>query len=135
MRRRIAPIAALALASPAFAVGLAPLSKEGLTAGPSKAFYLTVINPYAEARTFHIYRDPGAAPAATLDQAEEDIAILPTDVTIKPGGQRRIMVVLRNLAPGETRTARVCAQLAQQEGIIHARVCSKLGARRLARRG
>lgn len=127
MKRVLAAVVSLALAGPALAVGLAPLAKEGLTVGPHKAFYLTVINPYTQARTFAVAPDG--------EDAAGHIAILPATLTIKPGGQRRIMVVLRDLAPGETRTTRVCAQLAQQEGMIHARVCSKLSARRLGPRG
>lgn len=141
MKAALAWLAAAAgLAGPAFAVGLAPLSKEGDTVGTDKAFYLTVINPYSDARTFRAYLDgetspsimPASAPAAV--DGPPRLSIIPEAVTIKPGGQRRFLVVLRDLAPGETRTARVCAELAQQEGMIRARVCSKLSARRLARR-
>lgn len=138
MKAAIIALAALAAAAPAFAVGLAPLSKDGMTAGPDKAFYLTVINPYSEVRAFRTYLDKpkgdGVAPEAAALPTETKVTILPEVVSIKPGGQRRIMVILRDLAPGETREARVCAELAQQEGMIHARVCSKLSARRLVRR-
>jgi hypothetical protein len=138
MRAAVTALAALAIAAPAFAVGLAPLSKEGVTAGPDKAFYLTVINPYSEVRAFRTYIDipklDGATSEAAVLPPEPKVTILPEVVSIKPGGQRRIMVILRDLAPGETREARVCAELAQQEGMIHARVCSKLSARRLAPR-
>lgn len=134
MKHRLPIALALLLASPAFAVGLSPLGKDGLTAGPNKAFYLTVINPYAEPRVFTVTPEAEATPAPTEALATKDIAILPATLTIAPRGQRRVMVVLRNLAPGESRTARVCAQLAKQEGLIHARVCSKLSARRLAPR-
>lgn len=142
MRVAIASLAAFAVAGPAFAVGLAPLAKEGLAIGPSKAFYLTVINPYAEARAFRIYVDDRSTAASAMPavpgEATENVAILPATVTIKPAGQRKILVVMRDLAPGETRNVRVCAELAQQEGMINARVCSKLSASRpeprLARR-
>lgn len=128
---------ALALAAPALAVGLSPLAKAGDTAGPNKAFYLTVINPYREARTFRAYEDgaEAAASGAADAGAPARLSILPATVTIKPGGQRRIVVILRGLTPGETRETRVCAELAKQEGMIHARVCSRLTARRLVPRG
>lgn len=119
-------VVAVGLTVPAFGVGMAPLAKQGMTVGPAKAFYLTVINPYAQPRAFRAYVDGAEA-------AGEGIAILPAEVTIKPGGQRRIVVILRDLAPGQTREARICAELAKQEGFIHARVCSKLSATRLAR--
>lgn len=128
MRRRLLPVVlTLIAASPALAVGLAPLAKEGITAGPAKAFYLTVINPYPEARTYRAYVEGG-------DPAHDEVAIVPASLTIKPGGQRRVTVVIRGLEPGETRETRICAELARQEGMIHARVCSQLVARRLAGR-
>jgi P pilus assembly chaperone PapD len=133
MRLRGTLIAALgvALAVPAAGVGLGPLSREGVTDGPAKGFYLTVSNPYAEPRNFRAY------PMAE-DDAAEATATLPVDIRparfrLAAGGQRRILVIAQGLVPGETRRFRVCAELAQQEGMIHARVCSKLAARRLAR--
>ena len=52
-----APLLALAaLASaPAFAVGLGPLAKSGVTDTDRKGFYLTLINPYPTATAFHAY--------------------------------------------------------------------------------
>lgn len=125
-KRSIIAAVASVIAVPALAVGLAPLSKEGLTGGPAKAFYLTIINPYQQPREFRLYVEaaPGT-PQAT---------ILPERVNIKAEGQRRVTVILRDLAPGETRETRVCAELAKQEGMIHARVCSNLVARRVADR-
>ena len=128
-------IAALA-ATPALAVGLSPLRKEGPTAGPAKAFYLTVINPYPDPRAFRAYVDGPAAEAGTGSEgASGNVVILPPNVVIKGKGQRRITVIVRDLKPGETRETRICAQLAKQEGMINARVCSTLVARRLAARG
>lgn len=135
MRRALAALVGLALAGPALAVGLSPLGKDGITAGPHKAFYLTVINPYADAREFRVALDGARLDVPPGTEASPDLAILPALVTVKPGGQRRVVVILRNLAPGESRTTRVCAQLAKQEGMIHARVCSNLSARRLKPRG
>jgi hypothetical protein len=127
VKRLVAVLAAAGLAAPALAVGMAPLVKQGMAVGPAKAFYLTVINPYPQARAYRAYADGD-------ETAAQGITILPAEMTIKPGGQRKIMVILRDLAPGETREARVCAELAKQEGFIHARVCSKLTATRLAPR-
>lgn len=131
--RRLAALAAAAVAcaAPALAVGLGPLEKAGTTAGPAKAFYLTVINPYDGPRVFKVYPERAAG---TPDELARQVAILPAQLTIKGQGQRRIVVILRGLALGETRDERVCAELAQHEGMIHARVCSKLSARRLAGR-
>ena len=133
--RLVGAIVALA-ATPALAVGLSPLRKEGPTAGPAKAFYLTLINPYPEPRAYRAYVD-GAAPVTgeSGEGAANDVVILPATVTIKGQGQRRLTIIVRGLEPGETRETRICAQLAKQEGMINARVCSTLVARRLATRG
>lgn len=42
---RLAPLLGLLATGPAIAVGLGPLSKEGITDSDRKGFYLTVINP------------------------------------------------------------------------------------------
>ena len=133
MSRRLVLSAALSatLAVPAAGVGIGPLARDGVTDGPAKGFYLTVSNPYAEPRNFRAY------PVASDDDAAIGppiaIDIRPARFRLAAGGQRRILVVAQDLAPGETRRFRVCAELAQQEGMLHARVCSKLAARRLAR--
>lgn len=134
MNTRVIGAAALAaaLAVPAAGVGMGPLAREGVTDGPRKGFYLPVSNPYAEPREFRAYptaiEDTGVADAAAMA-----VDIRPTRFRLAAGGQRRILVVAQDLTPGETRRFRVCAELAQQEGFINARVCSKLAARRLAR--
>ena len=129
-RRVAAAILAAAATGPAVAVGLAPLSREGVSDGPEKGFFLTVINPYAEPRNFRAY------PIGWDDDAIDTVAavdIRPAQFRIAAGKQRRILVVAGDLTPGELRRFRVCAELAQQEGPINARVCSKIAARRLAR--
>jgi P pilus assembly chaperone PapD len=133
MRLRGILISALgvALAVPAAGVGLGPLAREGVTDGPAKGFYLTVSNPYAEPRNFRAY--PMAWEGDAADAERLPVNIRPAQFRLAAAGQRRILVVAQDLAPGETRRFRVCAELAQQEGMIHARVCSKLAARRLAR--
>lgn len=135
-RLRLVGAMAVLIAAPALAVGLSPLRKEGPTVGPAKAFYLTVINPYPEPRAFRAYVDGSAGQAGAGDaDSARDVLILPANLAIKAGGQRRITVIVRALEPGETRETRICAQLAKQEGMINARVCSTLVARRLAARG
>lgn len=126
----IAAVVAVAMAAPALAVGLAPLGREGVTDGPEKGFFLTVINPYSEPRNFRAY-----ATGWDDDEAGTMLAvdIRPAQVRIAAGKQRRILVVAQDLSPGEERRFRVCAELARQEGPINARVCSKLAARRIAR--
>lgn len=130
MIRRAAPIAALALlAAPALGVGLGPLTKAGITDGPRKAFYLTLINPYPAAARFTAY---AVGPADEAMQTR--VSILPADATVAGRGSRRLLVIAEDMAPGETYDFRVCAARADQpEGMIHARVCSRLSARRLAR--
>lgn len=132
MRRRLAPLAALLAAAalpavPALAVGLGPLVKSGVTDGPRKAFYLTLINPYPSATAFRAY-----AIGMTDEQPQPRVRILPGDVTLGGNTNRRLLIVAGGLTPGETYEFRVCAERAQPiEGMIRARVCSKLSARRL----
>ncbi|HEY6917099.1 MAG TPA: hypothetical protein VI381_05600 [Allosphingosinicella sp.] len=110
---------------------MGPLKKEGITDGPRKGFYLTVINPYPGAETFRAY-----AVGVADEMAQPRVHILP-GATISIGGKqsRRILIVADDLQPGETYAFRVCAAKAEvMEGMIHARVCSKLSARRVAPR-
>jgi hypothetical protein len=132
MRRRLAALATLLLAvtlpaAPALAVGLGPLSKSGVTDGPRKAFYLTLINPYRDATAFRSY-----AIGMEDELPQPRVRILPGDVTLGGNTSRQLLVIAGGLAPGETFAFRVCAERAQlTEGMIRARVCSKLSARRL----
>ena len=127
MMRLIAMAACAALAVPAFAVGMGPLEKEGLTDGPAKGFYLTVVNPFDDVETFRLY------PAVIGgEDPVPDVRIHPEKFRLAAGRQRRGLVVAQNLEPGETRVFRVCAEKNEQEGMIHARVCSKLTASRIA---
>lgn len=123
-------IAAVSLvAAPAAAVGLGPLVKDGVTDGPRKAFYLTVSNPYSDARIFRAY--------ATGLEDEIDgqpVDVIPNVMSIGGGESRKIIVVANDLQPGQQVAFRVCAELKERmKGTIHARVCSKLSARRMAR--
>ena len=126
-----AALAAAALvASGAGAVGLGPLTNSGLTKSERKGFYLTLINPYPTREEFRIYAvaADSEAPAARVK--------LPIDrPALGPKAQRRLLVIATGLKPGEEYRFRVCAEkvlLSAEEGIINARVCSKLAARRVA---
>ena len=125
---RAAGLALAALASSATAVGLGPLTAEGATRSDRKGFYLVLVNPYPSRQQFRVY-GVGAA-----DEQPQPGVLIPLERPVMgPGGQRRLLVVATGLAPGEVRTFRVCAERAgRQEGMIHARVCSKLVARRVA---
>lgn len=120
---------AIALAGtsvPVFAVGLGPLSREGVTRSPAKAFYLDLRNPYANPRNFRIYsEDDNGLPT-------ELVEIRPASLRLPGNSGRRILVIAGGLAPGEDRSFRVCAELDEDtRGAIHARVCSQLRARRI----
>jgi hypothetical protein len=129
MKRAALVLAALALAAPALAVGLGPLSKSGVTDTDRKGFFLTLINPYPAATAFRAY-----AVGAGDETPQPRVRILPGEATLGGRTTRRILVVATGLAPGETYAFRVCAELAHTpKGMIHARVCSNLSARRLPR--
>ena len=116
---------------PAGAVGLGPLRKEGVTDGPAKAFYLTLINPYPSRETFRVY-----AIGTDSDTPEARVTLPQPEIQLPGERSRRILVIATDLAPGESHTFRVCAERADRiEGPIHARVCSRLTARRLPVRG
>lgn len=129
---RLLTLAALAgLAGPASGVGLGPLSKEGITDGPAKAFYLTVINPYAQAERFTL--SPLALDSET---PAPNVTIFPSPVVVGGRAARRVLIITTRLEPGQTYVFRVCAERAPlPQETIHARVCSKLAARRVRARG
>lgn len=120
-------LGAVAAASAAGAVGLGPLKKDGLTDGPRKAFYLTLVNPYDSQESFRAYA------VGSEDEADQvRVRIVPAMVQVGARQNRRILVIAEDLVPGETYAFRVCAAKAIAiEGMVHARVCSKLSARRL----
>ncbi|MFC3711585.1 hypothetical protein ACFOMD_03320 [Sphingoaurantiacus capsulatus] len=117
------------LAVPAAAIGLGPLTKSGITDSDSKGFYLTLINPYDHAERFALH---------SIDWESEATAgrvrIVPGQAQLAGGGQRQLLVIVKDLAPGETYRFRVCGELAAPpQGVtVNARVCSKLVARRLS---
>lgn len=115
----------MAFSAPAIAVGMSPLSKDGITHAHAKAFYLKVINPYRDARDFRVY-------AIDEDGNEKtaNVEIVPNRLLLGGNRSRKLIVLIKGLRPGEKRTVRVCAELNQQEGVINARVCSKLSASR-----
>lgn len=114
--------------APAGAVGLGPLAREGATTTARKGFYLTLINPYRTAERFRFYS------VGWDDEAPVDRVHIPIrTVLLGAKSQRKLLVVDTGLAPGETHRFRVCAERVEPAGkaMIHARVCSKLTARRV----
>lgn len=128
--KRLAALLLAAAAAPAAAVGLGPLAKQGITDGDGKAFYLTLMNPYDRPAEFFAY------PVGLEDEArQERVAIVPDRVRLGSKQNRSLLIIARGLAPGETYQFRVCAEREMPEqGTVHARVCSKLSARRIAAR-
>ncbi|MBB6124730.1 hypothetical protein [Sphingobium subterraneum] len=126
--RLAAAILPLALVSPALAVGLGPLTNEGVIDGPRKAFQLTLYNPYPEAVAFRAY-----AVGIDDETPQERVMILPATTTLGPNVSRRLIIIATDLTVGEIYRFRVCAERATPpEGIqINARVCSKMSAHRL----
>lgn len=120
-------IAYALLPGSALAVGLGPLEKSGLTDGAAKAFYLTLINPYPRTERFTV------EPLALLDESRATrVIIFPAEAAVAPNRSRQLLVIVRQLTLGETYIFRVCAQRPPRpEESVHARVCSKLTARRL----
>lgn len=114
--------------SGAGAVGLGPLSADGATRTDRKGFYLTVINPYQSREQFRLYGVglDNEAPAARVRIPVEK-------VSLGPKSQRKLLVIATGLVPGEEYRFRVCAERIEPsgEGLINARVCSKLAARRV----
>lgn len=128
--RRFALLLALAaMVAPAAAVGLGPLAASGTTRSERKGFYLTLINPFPRAERFRLY-------SAEWDNERPVPRVLIPVATalLAANSQRRMLVIATGLKPGEEHSFRVCAERADrsQEGMIHARVCSKLIARRVA---
>lgn len=126
--RRLGLLLLAMAATPALAVGLGPLAKDGLIDGPRQAFFLTVYNPYPQPAEFVAY------PIGIEDErAEERVAVLPAEMQLGPGQSRRLLVIADRLTVGETFRFRVCAARKEpDQGItIHARVCSKLSTRRV----
>lgn len=125
-----AVVAATLATAPLAAVGLGPLVKEGVTDGPQKGFYLTLIDPYQQRTGFRIY----AVGVGTETPADRVTLASPT-MNVAATAQRRFLVVARDLAPGESYQFRVCAERIETEEVnVHARVCSRLTARRLPAR-
>lgn len=121
---------AMGVAAPALAVGLGPLRKEGVTDGPAKAFYLTLYNPYDQRASFEL-RAFGAD-----DEDPAPRVHLPAPMAVAAKSSRKVTVYVGDLTPGESYTFRVCAErLTFEEEPIHARVCSRLTARRLIAAG
>ncbi|MEO8141994.1 MAG: hypothetical protein ABI617_04990 [Sphingomicrobium sp.] len=127
--KRLAPLLGLLVAAPAVAVGLGPLTKEGITDSDRKGFYLTVINPYATAETFTL-----TPLDADAEAPAPRVTTIPARLVLGGGRNRKVLVVASSLVRGERYTFRVCAERPPlPTETIHARVCSKLTARRIDR--
>ena len=129
IRQVAAALALAAVVAPAAAVGLGPLTASGTTRSERKGFYLVLVNPFPRAERFRLY-------SAEWDN-ERPVArvLIPVAMPmVAAKSQRRVLVIDTGLKPGEEHSFRVCAERADrsQEGMIHARVCSKLIARRVA---
>lgn len=129
MRKRLACLALAALATaPALAVGLGPLTLQGVIDGPREGFSLDLYNPYHEMTEFVLY------PVAMGDEtAQPRVTVLPAEVAVGAERNRRVLVIADDLAVGETYQFRVCAQRKMPPAgvMINARVCSKITARRV----
>lgn len=126
--RGAAALALLAVAAPATAVGLGPLERTGVTDGDRKGFRLILTNPYPTAERFEL-----TSIGWDDETAVDRVAIFPDRLVLGANKSRQVLVIVRDLAPGETYRFRVCGARAEMpEGVmVHARVCSKLTARRL----
>ncbi len=126
---RLVPLLGLLIAAPAVAVGLGPLVKEGITDSDRKGFYLTVINPYPQSETFTL------TPLDAIAEAPAPrVTTFPSRLVIGGGRTSKILVIASGLAPRERYTFRICAERPPlPTETIHARVCSKLTARRVDR--
>ncbi len=118
-------VLAISINAPAAAVTFGPLQKSGNTTSDRKGFYLNLANPYDQAFEFRIFLEPG-------DMGLRDrVRILPAAAILRSRGKRRILVVVQDLTPGEALEFKVCAERApQSKETVHARVCSRLTARR-----
>lgn len=127
-RRLLAATALLAAPTAAMAVGLGPLTVSGLIDGPNEGFRLTLVNLDASAGDFTLY-----GTAWDGEARQPRIAILPPEATLGAGRTRDVLVIAQDLSVGETYRFRVCAERKpDSEGtMIHARVCSKITARRI----
>ena len=126
--RRLPLLAMALVAAPAFAVGLGPLKKEGVTDGAAKGFWLSVSNSERTARTILL-----TGKSIDAETVEDRVVIIPDRILIAPERTRRVLVMARSLNPNERFTFRVCAETPPDaKETVHARVCSKLTARRVA---
>ena len=123
-------IVALIAAAPAGSVGLGPLVKQGLTDSADKGFYLTIYNPYKEHADFMVY-----AIGKDDETASQRVRIPTAQIPLASLKSRKFLIVATGLIAGESYTFRVCAErIFEKDQMIHARVCSRLTARRVVLR-
>lgn len=126
--RGLAALLAIGLALPAVAIGLGPLTLNGVIDGPREGFQLDVFNPYADSTEFVAY-----AVGIDDETPQPRVTVFPAEWAL--GGQRgrKLLIIADELAVGESYRFRVCAQRkSPPEGIeVNARVCSKITAHRI----
>ena len=129
MKRTWLFLAVLVVAGPALAVGLGPLRLDGVIDGPREGFALDLYNPYSATTEFVLQ-----AVGPDDEIAQPRVTVLPAEAALGAERRRRVLVVVDDLAVGETYHFRVCAQRREppEGSMINARVCSKLSAHRVA---
>lgn len=133
MRRLLTGALAAAFASTAAgAIGLGPLRLDGATAGPRRGFNLQLINSDRDAATLVAY-----AVGVGDETPDPRVRIWPARARLAANGSRRLFVIAEDLAPGEVRRFRVCAEREDEDESVtlRARVCAKLTATRLGVQG
>ena len=119
-------IAVIFLAGTAFAQGLTPMKREGVTAGPAKAFYVAVRNPYDRPMSF------------SITPVETDFETLASRAKARPhrvrlGAQktRRVILLFEIPQNAKERTIALCVQPEEPLGSVVTRVCGTYTARRV----
>jgi hypothetical protein len=121
----------IALSASAGAVGLGPMVRDGATDTDRKGFYLTLIN---SERRYETYKALAIGFDDERPISDDRVTILPSQVVVPADSTRQLLVVVKDLKPSETFRFRVCSEIANPPPgeMIHARICSKLTARRVA---
>jgi hypothetical protein len=129
--RTLCLAAAMLIAGPAAAQGFGPLKKSGITDADKKGFYFTLLNPYPGREEFLVY-----AVGAETEHPADRVVSPKAPIALAPRAERKVLIVAKDLQPGETYHFRVCAErvVPLQEN-VHARVCSRVIARRILPRG
>jgi hypothetical protein len=126
----LAIAATVAFATPAAAQSLSPLEKSGITPSDTKAFKLTVGNPYNRRMTFVL------VPLAPDYQTPiGGVVIRPAKLTMAPGFSRQVIVTFDIDPTKKERTIALCVMPAALDGPILPRVCGRYTGRMAGRGG